>query len=308
VTGGFWILADWPHGSTATILGAVATARLATMAPAVPIAVAATLVFALSTIPAFIIIEVLLPHAQGFGMFALVVAPMLFLCALLMAHQKTMLIGYLSALLFASTGLFRNHMTYDAVDLINTAIAAVVAAATALVLWAVVAPATPAAARRRFVRAVSRALARIAAPRSRIGLAEFETAMTEALDRLRGYLRADRPEDTAILEAGTALVGAGRELIRIRESPHSPVAVELALRIAKLASCRRARRLDRARGIAQEAAATCLAELRGNELGAKQAQATVRDLGAFAVIGEGLARGGALLTGISQAGVRADAA
>ena len=58
---GFWILADWPHGSTAAILGAVATARLATMAPAVPIAIAGTLIFSLSTIPAFIIIDVLLP-------------------------------------------------------------------------------------------------------------------------------------------------------------------------------------------------------------------------------------------------------
>jgi uncharacterized membrane protein YccC len=123
---GFWILADWPDGSTATILGAVATARLATMAPAVPIAIAGTLIFSLSTIPAFIITDVLLPHAQGFAMFALVVAPMLFFCAFLMAHRKAMLIGYLSALLFASTGLFQNHMTYDPVALINTSIAAVI--------------------------------------------------------------------------------------------------------------------------------------------------------------------------------------
>jgi hypothetical protein len=33
------------------VLAAVATARLATMAPAVPIAVAGTLIFALATIP-----------------------------------------------------------------------------------------------------------------------------------------------------------------------------------------------------------------------------------------------------------------
>ncbi len=54
------------------------TTRLATMAPAVPIAVGATLIFALATIPAFIIVEVLLPLVDGFGMFALAVAPMLF--------------------------------------------------------------------------------------------------------------------------------------------------------------------------------------------------------------------------------------
>jgi len=304
---GFWILADWPHGSTAVILGAVATARLATMAPAVPIAVAATLIFGISTIPAFIIIDVLLPRAQGFAMFAMAVAPMLFLCAFLMAHRKTMLIGYLSALLFASTGQFQNHMIYEPVDLINTSIAAVIAAATALVLWAVVAPQTPEAARSRFVRAARTALARIAAPRSRISVAGFETAITEALDQLRGSLRDAQPEDIAIFEAGMALLGAGRELIRIRESPHSPAAADLGLQIAALAPYRRARSLERARWIAKEATAKCLAELRKDELGAEQAQAAARDLSAFAAIGEELERGGALLTGMRQEGVQSDA-
>ncbi|MGB9644285.1 MAG: FUSC family protein, partial [Stellaceae bacterium] len=146
----FWILTNWAYGSTAAVLGAVATARLATMAPAVPVAVGATLIFALATIPAFIIAAVLLPLADGFGMFAVAVAPMLFLCAFLMGHKKTMLIGYMSALLFASAGQFLDQMVYDPVGLLNTCIAAVVSAATALVLWATVAPATPEAARRRF--------------------------------------------------------------------------------------------------------------------------------------------------------------
>jgi hypothetical protein len=76
--------ADWAHGSTAAILGAVATPRLATMAPTVPIAVAATLIFSLSTTPTFVNVDVLLSIAHGFAMFALAVAPMLFLCALLL--------------------------------------------------------------------------------------------------------------------------------------------------------------------------------------------------------------------------------
>ena len=152
------------------------------------------------------------------------------------------------------------------------------------------------------------ALARIAAPRSRIGLAEFETAMTEALDQLRGYLRDDQPEDIAIFEAGTALLGAGRELIRMRESPHSSAAVDLEFQIASLAGYPRAEWLERARRMAQEAAAKCLAELREDELGTKRAQAIARDLGAFAAIGQELARGGALLTGMRHEGVQSDAA
>jgi uncharacterized membrane protein YccC len=303
---GFWILANWAHGSTAAILGAVATARLATMAPAVPIAVAATLIFSLSTIPAFIIIDVLLPLAQGFAMFAL--AAMLFLCALLMAHKKTMLIGYFSALLFASTGEFQNQMTYDPVGLINTSIAAVIAAAAALVLWAILAPQTPEAARRTFVRAAHRVLARIVAPRPGIGLAEFETAMTEALDQLRGSLRDDNPDDVESFEAGIALLGGGRELIRIRESPYSSAAVDFELQIAKLAGHRRAERLDLLRRIAQKAAGKCLAELRENKPGREQAQAAACNLGAFAAMGEELERAGALLPHEKYPRAQSDAA
>ena len=239
------------------------------MTPAVPIAVAASLIFGLSTIPAFIIIDVLLPMGQGFAMFVLAVAPMLFVCALLMAYKKTMLIGYFSALLFASTGEFQNEMTYDPVGLINTSIAAVIAAAVALLLWAILAPQTPQAARRRFVRAAHRALVRIVAPQPRIGLAEFETAMTEALDQLRGSLRDDNPDDVESFEAGIALLGVGRELIRIRESPYSSAAVDFELQIVKLAGHRRAERLDLLRRIAQKAAAKCLAEVREDELGPK---------------------------------------
>jgi uncharacterized membrane protein YccC/class 3 adenylate cyclase len=305
---GFWILTNWPHGSTAAILGAVATARLATMGSAVPIAVAATLIFALSTIPAFIIVEILLPFAEGFEMFALAVAPMLFLCAFLMAQKRTYLIGFFSALLFASGGQFLNKMAYDPVGLINTSIAAVVAAAVAMMLWAVVAPATPEAARRRFVDAARQALARIAAPRLRIGLAEFVTAMTEALDQLKSGLRPDQPDDIAAFEAAIALFGAGRELIRLREDRASSITAALELDIAELAGNQRAQWLDRARRTAQEAAAKCLAELREDGLGTEQAQAAARKIVAFAAIRDELERGGALLTGEKHGEAQSDAA
>jgi uncharacterized membrane protein YccC len=55
VVSGFWILANWPDGSTAATLVAGATARLATLGPAMPIAVASTLIFGISTIPTFIV-------------------------------------------------------------------------------------------------------------------------------------------------------------------------------------------------------------------------------------------------------------
>ena len=296
IVSSFWILTNWAHGSTAAILGAVATARLATMAPAVPIAVGATLIFALATIPAFIVVEILLPLADGFAMFALAVAPMLFLCALLMAHKKTMLIGYLSALLFASAGGFLDRMVYDPVGMLNTCIAAVVAAATAMILWAIIAPATPEAARRRFIRAARQALTRIAARRRPIGLPEFETATTEALAQLRGQLQPDKPDDIAAFEAAIALFDAGRELIRVRDDRASSATAALELDIAELAGNPRAQWLDCARRTAQQAAARCLAELRQDLVGVAQAQSAARKIVAFAAIRDELERGSALLT------------
>jgi uncharacterized membrane protein YccC len=249
----------------------------------------------------------LLPLADGFAMFALAVAPMLFLCAFLMAHKKTMLIGYLSALLFASAGEFLDRMVYDPVRFINTSIAAVVSAATAMVLWAIIAPATPEAARRRFVRAARRALARIAAPRRRIGLTEFETAMTEALGQLRSQLRPDQPDDIAAYEAGMALFGAGRELIRVRDDRASSATAALEFDIAELAGNQRAQWLDRARRTAEEAAAKCLAELRESVVGTEQAEAAARKIVAFAAIRDELQRGGPLLIDETHERAQSDA-
>jgi uncharacterized membrane protein YccC len=304
---GFWILTNWPHGSTAAILGAVATARLATMGSAVPIAVAATLIFALSTIPAFIIVEILLPFAEGFEMFALAVAPMLFLCAFLMAQKRTYLIGFFSALLFASGGQFLNKMAYDPVGLINTSIAAVVATAVAMMLWAVVAPATPEAARRRFGRVARGAMARITAPRQPIGLAEFEIAMAEALDQLQSHLRPDQPEDIAAFEGGITLLVAGRELIQLRDD-RAPSSATLEFDIAELGGNHPERWLDRARRTAEEAAARWLIELREDRLDTEQRRAAVRAISAFTAIRDELEGGRALLSGERHEGTQSDAA
>jgi uncharacterized membrane protein YccC len=293
----FWILSDWPHGSTATTLIAGATARLAVFGPAVPIAVSGTLIYIISAIPAFVLIEMLLPLASGFGFFALIVTPMLFSCALLMAHKKTHLIGFFSAQLFASAGLFQNQMAYDPVDLINTSIAAVVASAVAIMLWAIVAPTTTEAARRRFVRAARKVLTRIAM-RPRTRLAEFETAMSETLDDLRRHLRPDRPDDITMFEARIALLCVVRELIRVRaDRTSSSATTARELEIVKLVGYQRAQWSDRARRTAQQAALRCLAELREDALGTKQAQATAREIVAFTAIRDELERAGALPTG-----------
>ena len=214
--GSFWVLSAWPHGSTAVILAAVATARVATMGHAVPVALATTMIFTLATVPAFVIVEMLLPLVSGFPMFALIVGPMLFGCAYLMSkpNPKTMLTGYLSALLFASVGQFQNRMVYDPVGLLNTSIAAVFAGGVTLVLWSVVAPDTAEAARRRFLRVARRAVDRLTALGHPIGLVEFETRIADALSQLQSHLRSNQAGDLADPAAGSRLLGAFSPLLR----------------------------------------------------------------------------------------------
>jgi uncharacterized membrane protein YccC len=292
----FWILADWPSGVTAAILAAVVTARLATMDHAVLAATGGVLVVCLATIPSFILVEVLLPEASGFAMFALAIAPMLFCCAYLMAHEKTAGIGFVAGLYFANVAGFQNRMAYDPLGFLNTSIALALAIATAAVLFAIVAPDTPPAARRRFIRAARKGFERIARRRPRIELTEFETAITEALDRLRRGLRPDRGEDVAAVETGIALLGAGRELIRLRDDGRpTPAKIDVEREIVRFLASNERMPFDRARRAAQDASATCLAALRDDRLGAADARAAAREMVAFAAIRDELDRGGELL-------------
>jgi uncharacterized membrane protein YccC len=294
LVGTFWIVANWPSGPTSVILTAVVTARLATMENAGKAAIGATLVVLLATFPAFIVLEMLLPYAQGFEMFALIMAPVLFLCAFLMGDSNVplaYLAGFLFALDFASLGAFQNRMTYDAIGFVNTQIAVIIAIAVAAILFAVVAPETPEVMRHRFTRAARQALARIAGRRP-MGLDAFETAMTGALERLN----PEQAADAALWETGTALLGAGRELIGLRREPWTRSALRtLEIDFAALARRGDARRLELMRIRLRAGAAAALNDLRSRAPGGEMARASARTIAAFSAIGDALERGGALL-------------
>ena len=296
VVGTFWILADWPSGPTATILTVLATARLATMEQPLHAAIGGTMVIVLATLPGFVIAEVLLPQASGFAMFSLAVAPVLFLCAFLMAHKKTAGLGFIAILYFASTAAFQDRMAYDPVGFLNDSIAIAMAIATAALLFATVAPETPAAAQRRFVRVARRIFRRIDRPARPIRLTEFETAMTGALDRWRRDLAADGTGLPASFEAGVALLGIGRELIRVGYGGTRPAGErEVAHQVAEFLDTGRRPALKRGRHAAAEAAVARLRDLRADELGPLEARAASREMVAFAAIRDELERCDGLL-------------
>jgi len=291
LVGTFWILADWPSGSTATILAAVVTARLATMEQPLHAAIGGTAAVVLATLPAFVAVEVLLPAATGFETFCTVVAPFLFACSLMMGHKKTAGLGFIAALYFANTAAFENRMAYDAVAFLNISLAIALAIATAAALFASVAPETPEAARRRFVRVARRAFGRIGRRLRPIKLNEFETAMTEALDQWRRGLGSD-----AKVEAGVALLGIGRDLIRVRDDGQ-PMAenVRIEWEIARFLATGARLPLNHVRRVARDAAVARLRDLRAGRLGVLDARAASREMVAFAAIGDELERCGDLV-------------
>jgi hypothetical protein len=131
--------------------------------------------------------------------------------------------------------------------------------------------------------------------------------MTEALVELQVHLRPEAKDDIAAFESGIALLGAGRELIRLRDDGTSPLAVGEP-GISELLYRGGARSLAAARHMAADAAAHSLAELREDAVAAAQAQAASSKIVALAAIRDELERGSALLTGERQKGVLSDAA
>src|SRR5262249_33831816 len=111
------------------------------------------------------------------------------------------------------------------------------------------------------------------------------------LDQLRRGLRLDVGEDVAAVEAGIALMGIGRELIRVREAGRpKPPMIEVAREVVRFLASGQRLPLDRARHSAHDAAMTCLAELQRPKLGVANARAAAREMVAFTTISEELER------------------
>jgi uncharacterized membrane protein YccC len=288
----FWILTDWPDGPTAIILAVVVSARFATMDGGAALAAKAVGLFVLLTVPSFIIVEVLLADSSGYPMFSLMVAPALFVAAWYMAEPNSAGVAFVSVLYFANVAGLDNRMAFDAVAFVNSSLAAIFAVALAALLFAIVGPETPQAAHRAFDRAIRLQFARIAST-PHTGSTEFATATVEALDRLFRVLPADQRRQA--IDAGLALLGAGIELIRVRDATPRTNLDETAARIAAVLAQEEGGAPEVARRLAAHASFECLAELRRDGLGVAAARVDRRRTDALAAAGAAFERTRGLL-------------
>ena len=187
-------------------------------------------------------------------------------------------------------------MTYDAVAFLNTSIALTLAAATTALLFAVIAPDTPRLARERFLRTARYTFERIGQRRPHIDLTEFETTMVESLDQLCRSCPNGAKQGQATIDAAIALMGAGRELVKVRDDGRSvSAAAEVEQAVLRLLADPQRLQLDSACSSARSAAVACLSGLRDDKLDVAEARAAARDMVAFATIQDQLQRSAMIL-------------
>ena len=106
-----------------------------------------------------------------------------------------------------------------------------------------------------------------------------------------------------------ALMGVGRELIRLRDDGRStPANDAVAVDVSRFAEHPGGKQLATAQQSAEDAANTCLSELKDGVLSVREARIAAREMVAFATIRDELERGGQLLLNERATGGRANAA
>jgi len=198
-------------------------------------------------------------------------------------------------------------MTYDPIAFLDTSIALTLAVGTAALMFALVAPETPGAARRRFRRVARRTFERVFRRRPFVDLAEFEATLADSLDQLCRSLRPDRAQDLATVEAGIALMDAGRELVRVRDDGGQ--AGEVEREVLRFLGDPTWPRLERVRAAASSAARKCLWELRDDRSCESEARAlAAREMIAFGTIRDAVEASAEILLQQEKEGAPAHAA
>jgi uncharacterized membrane protein YccC len=156
-----WITTAWPSGATAIIIVATICSLIAAMERPATISVALAATILIAIVPVFVTLFYLLPLASDFVSMALALAPLMLICAFIIAHPRIGVMGRLAAIYFAVASNIDNVMTYDSVAFFNTSLAILLGIGIALVLFATVFPETPAQALWRLRRQLLFQLSRL---------------------------------------------------------------------------------------------------------------------------------------------------
>lgn len=146
----FWYATSWPSAPTAIVVAAVLCTLLAPMERPEKLSVAAGVCILVAAIPVYATQFYLMPLAVDFISMAAAIAPLMLVCAFLMAQPRIGVFGLLGAVYFAYASNIDNVMTYDAAAFLNSSLAILIGVTVAAVMFAIFFPESPASAVRRF--------------------------------------------------------------------------------------------------------------------------------------------------------------
>ncbi|GJD60973.1 FUSC family protein [Methylobacterium frigidaeris] len=222
-----WIATAWPDGATAAMMGAVLTCLFATQDDPVP----AILSFATWTGIAAGAIGVLLfgvmPLVHDFVSLALVLAPALILCGLLMTYPKTLPVGLALGVNGNALLAIQDRYTSEFGAYVNSSLALVGGIWIAAMVTRLVRSVGAEHGARRLVAASRVDLARAARRRGRGDRAAFAHLMLDRLGLLVPRLAAAGPDSDLSRIDTLAALRVGMNLVSLRRARHglSPDAV-----------------------------------------------------------------------------------
>jgi uncharacterized membrane protein YccC len=226
----FWIVSAWPNGAFAITFAAIVVILLAPMADLANVAVRFVVGIGLAAVGAATVAFAGLPNVETFVGFSIMIGLYLIPAGALLATPwqagmaNAMVVNFLPVLQPA------NQMSYDTVQLYNTALAILVGATVGAMSFRLLPPISPAIRTRRLLTLTLRDLRRVAAAPARRQLEDWEGRI---YSRIAALPEAAEPLQRA--QVLTAL-SVGREIINFRRiAPQLGSAAELDSALAPLA-------------------------------------------------------------------------
>ena len=217
MTAAFWFVTAWPSGPIAVIVAGVVCTLLAPTPEPVKVTAAAAATIVVFAVPLFVTQLCLLPYASDFFSMAVLLAPYLLMCALIIAQPKIGPLGLLAAVYLAvSTHIDNNNVaTYDPTAFFNTSLAIVLGISAGVVMFAIFFPETPQWATRRFFRQVRVHLSQLAATRHP-AFSAFDFALCEQLASTLARLNDEPALARDCLLRGAIGLSSGWAIERLR--------------------------------------------------------------------------------------------
>ncbi|MFH6781633.1 MULTISPECIES: FUSC family protein [Methylobacterium] len=229
-----WIATAWPDGATAAMMGAVLSCMFATQDDPVP----AILSFATWTGVAAVAIGVLLfgvmPLVHDFVSLALVLAPVLILCGLLMTSPRTLPVGLALGVNGNALLALQDRYTSEFGAYVNSGIALVGGIWIAALVTRLVRSVGAEHGARRLIAASRADLARAARRRGRGDRVAFAHLMLDRLGLLVPRLAAAGPDSDLSRIDALAALRVGMNLVSLRRARHGLPDGEVAVLDAAL--------------------------------------------------------------------------